>query len=287
MGLYDRGYYREERTPWERMEAARDRSWIIPLIAVNVVLWLADAFTNDGMWLSNRMAITGQTLLQPWNWWKFLTYGFAHSPLQQNGVMHILGNMLVLYFFGTPVERDLGQPRFLRIYLASIVLSGAGWALVSWLTGREGLAIGASGAVSAVVMMFIFRYPQATVLLFFVIPVKAWILGVIMITQDFLRSFDPTSRVAGEAHLFGAAFGAACHVWNWKLQWLDFSWLAGWFQSRPRLRVHDPESKSRGLQEQADAILDKISREGEASLTRKERKILEQYSEQVRSRRGN
>jgi hypothetical protein len=57
------------------------------------------------------------------------------------------------------------------------------------------------------------------------------------------------------------------------------------FRLRPRLRIHDPEEASRDLNDQVDAILEKISQQGEASLTKKERRTLEDASKRYQRRR--
>ncbi len=297
MGLYDRGYYQDDMHRRTRWEAAQARTYVIPLIVINVAIFLLDAFSpvmeQGGHWLSNTMSMTSETMRQPWNWWKFLTYGFAHAPLDsKTGIMHVGGNMLTLFFLGRSVEVVLGSGRFLRLFLVSIVVGGVGWALINTLKGQPAIVCGASGAVSAVVAMFIMKFPRETLLLFGVVPIRAWILGVVIIAMDLMRSFTPGSQIAGEAHLFGAAFGAACVHWNWQLNWLDWSgpvaMMSGLFSRKTNLKVHDPDSRAGDadrLQEQADAILDKISREGEASLTRRERKILNRYSQQVRDRK--
>ncbi len=54
---------------------------------------------------------------------------------------------------------------------------------------------------------------------------------------------------------------------------------------RPKLKIHDPEAEERQLARQVDAILEKISRDGEASLTKQERRILEQASRRYQRRR--
>lgn len=292
MGLYDRGYYREGAARQNRWDADQSRTFVLTLVVVNAAVFLIDQFTpvtkNGSHQLSEWMCLRADTWREPWNWWRFLTYGFAHSPLDSRyGVMHLLGNMLTLFFLGRPVEMVLGSARFLRMYLAAIVVAGIGWTLVAQLKGQTAGVMGASGAVSAVIAVFIMRFFHERLLLFGVVPVRAWLLGVIIIVSDLFNSFSPTSRVAGEAHLFGAAFGAAFSYWNWNLGWLDASWLRSWIQAGPRLRVHNPGGRKATLQEQADRILDKISREGESSLSRHERQTLEEYSRQVRERRGD
>jgi hypothetical protein len=146
-----------------------------------------------------------------------------------------------------------------------------------------GSLVGASGGVSAVVALFVFMFPRATLLLFGVIPMRAWILGVILLAHNFYIALNPESRTAWEAHLIGFGFGAAYYYGKWNFSALKFGGLP---KRKPKLRVHDPdEGDDPQLQEEADRILKKISEQGEASLSRRERKVLTQYSQRLRQRR--
>ena len=100
--------------------------------------------------------------------------------------------------------------------------------------------------------------------------------------SDVSSSISENSTIAGEAHLAGAAFAAAYFYYGWNLEAFDWS---HWLRPRSKLRVHRPRDDFQALQEQADLILEKISREGEASLTRRERKKLEQLSREIRYRK--
>ena len=72
---------------------------------------------------------------------------------------------------------------------------------------------------------------------------------------------------------------------NWNLGRFDFG-MSNLFSNRAKLKIHDPDAKDEKLKSQADAILEKIHREGESSLTRKERKILDRYSAKIRDERN-
>ncbi|MFN9343414.1 MAG: DUF6576 domain-containing protein, partial [Planctomycetota bacterium] len=102
------------------------------------------------------------------------------------------------------------------------------------------------------------------------------------LVSDIGNALSTSSTIAGEAHLAGAGFGALYFFRRWNFQKWDWS---GWFARRNHLRVHQPQDDYQTLQEQVDVILEKISREGEASLSRKERKKLEQLSQEIRSRK--
>jgi hypothetical protein len=95
--------------------------------------------------------------------------------------------------------------------------------------------------------------------------------------------------VANVAHLGGAAFGFVyfrSHINLGRLMPRKLSDISGsLFRLRPKLRIHDPADEVVDLNRQVDEILEKISREGEASLTKKERRTLEDASRRYQRRR--
>ncbi|HOM18174.1 MAG TPA: rhomboid family intramembrane serine protease [Thermoguttaceae bacterium] len=317
MGFYDREYYRESgyRPTQPGLQLRLPQTAVGWLILINVAVWVADAFTPPvreiggvvvGRWLSDHLAISGQTLSRPWLWWQWVSYGFAHSPVQ---FWHLLGNMLGLYFFGRDVEWRYGRAEFLRLYFALLFLAGFGWSIGQALFSREGppLLYGASGAVTGIILLFALLYPHRTVLLFFVLPVPAWVLGVLLIVSNVMGSLDQTkSDVAYGVHLIGAAVAFAYYRFGWHFgDWLPIEWgdrLRQWSRRR-RLRVyHPPEEEDElpldehpaeqntflpedRLSEEVDRILAKISQSGEASLTSQERRTLEEASRQYQRRR--
>jgi hypothetical protein len=110
---------------------------------------------------------------------------------------------------------------------------------------------------------------------------------VLLLLSNFMTAFNPGSHIAWEAHLVGAAFGAAYFLRRWNFSRLQFGGVGKLLKPRPKLRVHDPAEVDDKLKSQADRILQKISEEGEGSLTSRERKTLNKYSEWLRrSRQG-
>jgi len=288
MGIYDREYYRDEQPRGFTLGHSGGQSMVVKLILVTVGVFLLDLFS--GGWLTAHLALTGHTLLEPWNWWKFLTYGFLHDD---HNIQHILFNMLVLFFFARDVEGVYGQREFLWFYLTAIVVSGAVWAMVAQLDGTplDATVVGASGAVTAAVVMFILLFPHRTVLLFFVLPVPAWVMGVLILLFDFFGATRGGTNVAHSAHLAGAAFAFIYQRSGWRLSRFapDAAWLQrmrGSLKRRPKLRLHDPDAKDARLREEVDRLLEKVYRDGEASLTPAERRKLEQASRHFQKRRG-
>ena len=285
MGIYDRDYYRQQRPSF----SVRAPSTILGiLIVINVAVLIVDRFlpeTQGGRWLSDHMAVQVGTLIRPLTWWRFVTYGFAHSPLS---FRHILFNMLTLFFLGRDIEAKYGRKEFLRLYLLMLVVAGLAWAIVEKLLGRpDTAAYGASGAVAGVVVLFALNFPRRTLLLFFVIPVPAWLVGVLIVLLDMFGAANPEgSNIAHTAHLAGAAFAFLYYQFGWNLTRLTagrFSWAR--FKPRPKLRLHEPAEEHDELSNEVDRILEKIHREGENSLTRKERRVLESASREYQRRR--
>lgn len=245
-------------------------------------------------WLSEPMSLSSDLFKSPWNFlthgWQLVTYGFAHAPLGGRAQFaHIGMNMFVLWMFGREVESKYGKWEFLRFYLAGIVASGLVWAVIHYFLAKGGLIYGASGAVTAVVILFVLNFPTRTLYLFGLVAVPAWTVGILYIALDIFGSMTRWDNVAYEAHLAGAAFALVYHRSGlnfgrfWPRAWrMPDKWL----KPQPQLKVHDPDPEEhyRDLDEQADHILEKLHRQGEQSLSRQERQILEDYSRRMRQK---
>ncbi len=308
MGIYDRDYYRRDGPSF--LEHITSGGYVCKwLIAINIVAFIVQAMTmshgfrfdsmgpfTDWLELDADKVFEGQV-------WRLLTYAFLHA-----GFTHILFNMLFLWFFGQEVEEIYGHREFLWMYLTSAVVSGLVFVLAYKFNLQKGsLAIGASGAVTAVMIICACHAPHRTILLFWVLPVPIWLLVVFMVAKDFLGFFGASGigmeRVAASAHLGGAAFGFLYYRFQWRVTSLvpDFrSWLKA--RNRPQLRVYreeeEPESPvavaatpggedvDEQLEAKLDAVLAKVSQHGKESLTPKEQEILQRASEVYRRRRS-
>jgi membrane associated rhomboid family serine protease len=283
MGIYDRAYLQEEERGggW-----APGRSMVINLIIVNAVVYLAGIFVDPEQ-LNSWLSLKSDLFTHPWQVWQLISYGFAHD-----GFMHILFNMAGLFIFGRELEGMYGRFEFLRIYLLAIVLAGLVWVFMQVAAGGNGSLVGASGGVMSVVMLWILHFPMRLVYIWGVIPVRAWILGTVYIAGDVLGMFNKHEpgdgpQVANVAHLAGVGFAFIYFRTKMNLGRLIPSRLSDLKPKlfRPKLRIHDPDKEASDLNQQVDAILEKISREGEASLTKKERKTLEEASRRYQRRR--
>lgn len=208
--------------------------------------------------------------------WQPITYMFVHG-----GVLHILLNLMGLFFFGPEIERALGSGKFLALYLACGILGGLGWLLLAG--GRE-VCIGASGAVFGVLGAFAGLHPHRpiTLLVFFVLPVtlsaRTMAIGLGLI--NLLMILRGGGGVAYAAHLAGGLAGYL-YIMLWFRRGLNVRALspATWFNNllwhwqRRKFKVmsrrdsFEFRSEAPPDEDELNRILDKISKFGISSLT--------------------
>jgi len=162
--------------------------WI--LIAVNVLVFI---FTTVNPSSLNYLALT-KPITAPY-YWTFLTAMFVHA-----NILHILTNMLTLYFFGVFCLRLIRADRFLAVYF----VGGLAGNLLFFLIGpNNSAAVGASGAIFAIGGVLLAMRPTQRVYMYFLIPMPLWLA----IIAGFLLTFF-ASGVAWQAHLGGLIVGA-------------------------------------------------------------------------------
>jgi len=305
MGIYDRDYYRNTNSSF--LGSFTDRGLMCKwLIGINVVVFLLQMVTRippsyelqrssqpftDLFLLDVGEVLNGQV-------WRLLTYAFLHDT---SSLWHILFNMLFLWWFGSDVEDIYGPREFLAFYLVSAFLGGSAFVLTHLAAGT-GWCLGASGAVTAVVVLCAMHYPTRIILLFFVIPVPIWVFVLFMVAQDLFAFLGRSSgNVAVQVHLAGALFGFLYYKFQWRVTgWLPNFKNWGKRLRQPRLRVYREEEpapvartqpglatteEEELLEAKVDAVLEKISRVGKENLTDGEREVLLKASEVFRKRR--
>jgi membrane associated rhomboid family serine protease len=142
--------------------------------------------------------------------WQVVTYSFLHG-----GFLHILFNMLGLWWFGAPLEMDWGRKKFVEFYLFCVVGAALTTTAVSY-TGIGGITpqtatLGASGGVLGILMAFGMLYGEQEILLYFLLPIKAkyFVAGVAFLQLiSAIESSRPGrgTGVAYVAHLGGMLF---------------------------------------------------------------------------------
>ncbi|WP_420454218.1 rhomboid family intramembrane serine protease [Rubrivirga sp.] len=170
-------------------------------LVLNVVIGAYTLLVNPS--LIDRWAFKPYRVVREKEWARWVTAGFVHV-----GFMHLLFNMITLYYFGPYVEAAVGSGRFLVIYLGSELIANA---LTYWKyrDRPDYSAVGASGAISGVLFSFCLFEPFAMLGIMFVIPMPAILFAVLYVVLSIYASKREVGRVAHEAHLGGALGGLA------------------------------------------------------------------------------
>jgi len=197
--------------------------------------------------------------------WQFLSYAFLHG-----GLLHLLLNMLGLYFLGPELERHMGSRTFVLMVLFCAVLGGIGWFALQY--PYEGICVGASAGIFGLIGAFAGLFPrrELTLLIFFVLPVTmpAWLLAVLFGLLQLAYLFEPgASGIAYAAHLAGGIAGFIFVK-------VFFRGYEGRFTGLKMERFKQPRN-TEPSRDEINAILDKISQNGIHSLSTRERAILQ------------
>jgi membrane associated rhomboid family serine protease len=231
--------------------------------------------------------------------WRLITHAFCHS---REAIWHIVFNMLFLYWFGVTLETMYGSREFLLFYLTAAVFAALTFVGLDLYTGSSIPAIGASGAVMAVVMLYTVHFPYETICIYWFIQIQMRWLMLLYLIYDLhpvllsLSGDQTFTGIAHAAHLGGLAFGFLYGWYEWRLAWIldGFSHLK-WKRSKPRLRLYPTTpSPARRASEpvpvpdpdtsRLDEVLDKISKYGQDCLTEEERAVLRSASEKLKIR---
>ncbi|MBI1851036.1 MAG: rhomboid family intramembrane serine protease [Planctomycetes bacterium] len=276
MGIYGRDYMRDE--PQGRQFSLRGQAVTIQLIIANVAvfaIWLF-AFRNPSLWqfMQENFTVSATGVLREFRIHTLVTSVFSHSD-----PWHIVFNMLFLWFFGSDVEALYGKKDFLVLYFASGVIASLAHVALDLAMGTpDGRALGASGAIMGIVIVFACLYPNRRVYYWFV-PITVRWLAVVFVVVDVAGVLGGGGdHVAHAAHLGGALTGFLFYKFDLRL----FARFTGRERS-PRFHLRD-HSKSLDAADAArvDALLEKIARFGKDSLSDSERRFLEDASRRMR-----
>jgi len=204
----------------------------------------------------------------PWQIWRLITFQFLHG-----GTFHLLFNMIGLFFLGPTLERSWGSRKFLIFYLLCGAVGGCVFLVGSHFSAFfGGMLVGASGGVLGLLVACAILFPHfVVILLFFPVPIR---FAAILLTAVYVLSV-----ISGE----GNAGGDLCHLGGMATAFV-------WIMSRPYFAKwklkHLEGAYQRKLENQqqmqyeVDRILAKVHEQGIQSLTRKEKQILQDATEQ-------
>ena len=129
--------------------------------------------------------------------WQFVTYMFLHAKL-----FHLLGNMLVLWFFAPRLEYRWGTAAFLRFYFVVGVGGGLFHAAAAYLSANpDSPMLGASGAMYGIMLAYALYWPDDVVLLYFAFPIKIKYLMIFIGVFTFFASISGEVAGAGGSHI--------------------------------------------------------------------------------------
>lgn len=255
-------------------------SVIIRLIIANFVVFFLQQIPV-GVLITDYLALTPKLVLTRGYVWQMLTYMFLHDSF----IRHFGLNMFVIWMFGRTLEQVWGGTRFLKFYFAC----GLGGAVFSFLFAYNTPVIGASAASYGILLAFAIMFPNQRLLLWFVIPVKARTVVIALVVISLVMGIRGTGNIAHFAHLGGMA--AALIMMRGEYQFRRFRNFFRDVLSRIPVKIslaRDEQGPAAGRNESSaekiDSILDKISEKGYENLSETERRILERYSEEERTR---
>lgn len=270
---------------------------LMKLIYINVAVFLAVNIIHLLFWMTGAHGFDFDTILavptdlhkllfRPWT---IITYMFYHE-----GFFHILFNMIVLYFAGQIFLEFLGERRLLNTYLAGGI-AGAflyilTYNLLPQLSSMKhvSVALGASASIMAILIGVATYTPNYSIRLMFIGNVKLKWIAIFYIVIDLISIPHGDNTGGHIAHIGGALYGFLYII---QLQrgrdWSDyfsgfFLKLKATFQSKPKMKVKHKDTgnttkkkenkrEQQASQAKIDSILDKISKTGYESLTKKEK----------------
>jgi membrane associated rhomboid family serine protease len=218
-------------TPFSRLWGYGATACLI-LIIINVGIWLIMVITNLFKWLPleawwyQYFALTPVLVLKDHWYWQILTSVFLHDG---KDFLHLAVNMYLLWVFGPRVERIFGSRNFLFFYLATGIAGSLLSLMMRSIMGYSDVpSLGASSAVFGMLTAYGFLFANDILLLFFVIPMRAWVTVVLFIVLESLFVLTGIMQnVDHWAHLGGAAAAAI--------------WMVVLVKSKGPGRIHDLE----------------------------------------------
>ena len=243
------------------------------LISINFAIFILQSISSSEIMFFSNFGLVPKLVWSQLKIWQPFTYMFFHGD-----IWHVLINMFVLWMFGSELERAWGKKNFLRFYF----ITGVGSGLGTMLFGLQSTIpiVGASGAIYGVLLAYGVMFPNRTVYLYGIIPIKSiwFVIGIGVIA--FFSSFNNFTNISHLTHLFGMIIG---YLYLKRPVHFRSLWFSV-FKKVLEYRIQNQEkeiSRSVEMERDLNSILDKINREGFKSLTQEEEERLYKNSKNL------
>lgn len=259
------------------------------IIYINIIVFLLTflfnslsfLLVNDSNFIINWFALSPHfdaALLKPWT---LISYGFLH-----HGFLHILFNLILLFYVGNIFLDFFSQRQFLTYYLLGIITGGVIYMLsynyFPALKTQESYLVGASAGVTAILIGISSLIPNYSIRFRFIGNIKLLYIAIAFIALDIIQI--PNGNAGGHlAHLGGALVGFLLTT-NFNQGKNSIKWYEVFFKPKeknPLKTVYkqkqtssSKEKRSGNDQKRIDEILDKISKSGYETLTKEEKDFL-------------
>jgi membrane associated rhomboid family serine protease len=241
---------------------------IIVALYVACMIGVAVALASGAEAILAKLTFNTEDALRHGEIWRCFTYAFVNPPDPW-----FIISLVMLYIFGRDVEQYLGRKGFVRLYLGFLLLGPSLLLAASLVTGQA-YTLSQSWANFAVFLAFAALYPGAQLLFQITAKVFAWVfLGLSVLQLLAGRQWPEMFVLLATAAL---AWYAIRHGSALNLDFMSRLRPVSHRTKRPRLRVvKNPDDEPVDPHRIIDPLLEKISRDGLASLTRREREQLE------------
>lgn len=175
-------------------------------LIVIIALVSVPAFTGSGT--MGKLQFNAYKIYHGRQYYRILTHAFVHANWE-----HLIVNMIVLYSFGAVVEHyfgeyfgNLSEAYYLILFFGSVIFSTL-WSLYKQKDNPYYNAVGASGAVSAILFAAIFFDPWNNIYFFGILPIPGIIFGGLYLYYSYYMSTKKSDNIGHDAHFLGAVFG--------------------------------------------------------------------------------
>ncbi|MCK5833359.1 rhomboid family intramembrane serine protease [bacterium] len=243
-------YYRKK---YFRRNPLSQGSAVKGIVAITGIVFLLQMIAPR---ITSIFALNPSLVRSEFKIYQLITYMFLHG-----GFFHIFFNLFILYLFGRELESIWGSTKFLIYYF----FSGIGAGIITVMLSNYPV-VGASGAIYGLLLAYGLSFPNRTLLLWFIIPLKAKYAVILFGAIEFFASMGGAGDgIAHLTHLGGMLFGGILlALWGLKTT----------RKVKKQTSFLDELGGGATSPGNVDRILDKVLREGPESLTQDEKDIL-------------